>query len=445
MNIMQVVSDFHLHSKYSRAVSQNMILPTIAQVAAQKGFQLLSISDFTHPMWFKETTSLLKETGEGVYSLEMGSDEMRSVKFIWSVEISSIYKQNDRLRRIHNLIFMPHTEAVEKFTTELKKRGANLSADGRPIVGFTSRDLLEMALNVDGNAFLIPAHVWTPHFGLFGSASGFDSIDEAFGDLAPFIYGIETGLSSDPEMNWQIDELKNRSILSFSDAHSPAKMGREATVFELEEISFGRIKDAINKASQRHTKNHVLYTTEFFPEEGKYHYSGHRDCKIFLSPDEIKAKGNICPVCHRKLTEGVFVRLQQLAGRDELTKALSRENAQGLMWHTDPKKHHPPFVRLVPLLEIVAESLSSTVASLKSQNMYKELLKHCGTEIDILLKVALSDIRHIGGERLSHAVAKVRKGNISIRPGFDGEFGKISIWGENEAMPPSIPQLSLNI
>ncbi len=340
---------------------------------------------------------------------------------------------------------MPHIEAAERFNSELKNRGANLSADGRPIVGFTAHDLLEIALSVDDNAFLIPAHVWTPHFGLFGSASGFDSIEEAFGDLAPYIYGIETGLSSDPEMNWQIDELNNRSILSFSDAHSPAKMGREATVFELEEISFSHIKDAINRASQRHAQNHVLYTIEFFPEEGKYHYSGHRNCNIFLSPEEIKVRGNICTVCRKKLTEGVYVRLQQLAGKDELIKALSKENAQCLMWHTDPGKHHPPFVRLVPLLEIVAESLSSTVTSIKTQNLYKELLKHCGTEIDILLSTSLSDIQHIGGERLSHAIAKVRKGNISIRPGFDGEFGKISIWNKDEVRPPSVPQLSLDI
>lgn len=238
---MEYIADLHLHSKYSRAVSQNMTLPIMAAYAAQKGIDILTTSDWTHPLWFKEIQGQLEEAGQGLYKLKTQNSRVKStsqkskvemdILFLLSTEISSIYKQGDKLRRIHNLVFVPNLETAEKVTRELLRRGCNLSADGRPIIGISSRNLLELLLNIDKRAFLIPSHVWTPHFGMYGSASGFDSIEESFGNLAPYIYGIETGLSSDPDMNWQVGELQARSILSFSDAHSPAKMGRELTVF----------------------------------------------------------------------------------------------------------------------------------------------------------------------------------------------------------------------
>lgn len=448
---MHVVADLHLHSKYSRAVSSQMTFPVMAQFALEKGINILSTSDWTHPLWMKEIKTLLEESAEGLYRLQKGTEAVKNVHFLMSVEISSIYKQSDKIRRIHNLVFVPSVDAAEKVNKELVKRGANLSSDGRPIVGLSAKQILELILEVDDRAFLIPCHVWTPHFGLYGSVSGFDSIEEAFGDLSSYVYGIETGLSSDPEMNWSIPELQSRSILSFSDAHSPAKMGREATVFDLEEISYRAIKDAIREkvlrskdrdhkdqtqvASTKDKKfapaNRVVYTVEFYPEEGKYHFSGHRTCRVSMGPDEIRKKGGSCPVCHKKLTEGVFYRLQQLAG-DNKVEALKRSNEYGLMWYTDPRKHHPPYVKLVPLLEIIAEAISSTVVSQKTRNLYLELIKQFGTEFEVLLKTSISDIQRVGGERVAEAILKVRNGDIYIQPGFDGEYGVVKIWKEGK-------------
>ncbi len=453
---MHIVADLHLHSKYSRAVSSQMTLPVMAQFAVEKGINLLSTSDWTHPLWIKEIKTLLEESTEGLYRLKKGSEAVRSVHFLLSVEISSIYKQADKIRRIHNLVFVPSVATAEEINKELIKRGANLSSDGRPIVGLSAKQILELILGVDDRSFLIPCHVWTPHFGLYGSASGFDSIEEAFLDLSSYVYGIETGLSSDPEMNWNIPELKSRSILSFSDAHSPAKMGREATVFDLEEISYKALSEAIREKSLTQdssqekkqqtipaqesssvrskggTNNRVVYTIEFYPEEGKYHFSGHRTCRVSMGPDEIRKRGEICPVCKKKFTEGVFFRLQQLARANEIKRALKRSNEKGLVWYTDPQKLHPPYVKLVPLLEIIAESINSTVVSQKTRNLYLELIKKFGTELNILLKTDISDIQRVGGEKVAEAIMKVRNGDIYIQPGFDGEYGIVKIWKEGE-------------
>ncbi len=439
---MQITSDLHLHSKYSRAVSPQMILPTMSQVALEKGLQLLSASDWTHPVWFKEISGLLDEAGEGVYKLNIGTEQMQSIRFVLSTEISSIYKQGGKLRRIHNLIFVSSLERAEAFSKALIAKGCNISSDGRPIVGLTSKQVLELVLEIDEKGFLIPAHVWTPHFGIYGSASGFDSLEEAFGDLSNYIYGIETGLSSDPEMNWQIPELHNRSILSFSDAHSLPKMAREATALELEEIDFPHLKKAIQKGSSE--KNKVIYTVEFYPEEGKYHFSGHRACKTRFTPEEIAEKGNICPVCRRPFTEGVFVRLSQLAGKSQLDSALIKPNEKGLHWFTDPKKVHPPYVKLVPLLEIIAEALESTVMSQKVRVQYNKAIKLIGSELDILLKADISTISHTLGEKVAEGIEKVRRGEIVIEPGFDGEYGVVKIWNPDGKTPSALSQTALD-
>ncbi|HVZ59010.1 MAG TPA: endonuclease Q family protein [Patescibacteria group bacterium] len=443
---MQVTADLHLHSKYSRAVSPQMILPTMAQVALDKGLQLLTASDWTHPVWFKEISALLAQTGEGVYRLNVGTEAMQSIKFILSTEISCIYKQGEKLRRIHNLVFVSSLEKAEKLSKALVVKGCNLTADGRPIIGLTSRQLLELLLEIDPAGFFIPAHVWTPHFGIYGSASGFDSLEEAFGDLAPYIYGIETGLSSDPEMNWQIPELASRSILSFSDAHSPQKMGREATMLELEDVDFPHLKLAVQKGKSQ--TNKIVYTIEFYPEEGKYHYSGHRTCKVRLSPDELQEKGDLCPTCKRKLTEGVFSRLAYLSGKKEFSPAITRPNADNLHWLTNAQRQHPPYVKLVPLLEIVAEALDSTVASQKVKLTYNKAIKMLGTEHDILLKSSEQEIAHAVGEKVAQAIGKVRSGEIAIEPGYDGEYGKVKIWGDSqtdtEDASADSPQMSLD-
>lgn len=441
---MHYVTDLHLHSKYSRAVSPQMALPVMAMYAAQKGLDILSASDFTHPMWLKEIREQLVEAEQGVYVLKSEflhakfettpSPKMQNVRFVLSTEISCIYKQGEKLRRIHNLIFVPSFAIAEKLTNALIRKGCNLNADGRPIIGLSSKQLLELILSIDDRCMLIPCHIWTPHFGIYGSASGFDSLEEAFGDLASYIYGIETGLSSDPDMNWQVEELRTRTILSFSDAHSPAKMAREATVMELEVPTYEHIRKAIMRLSNGTSgdSNRIAYTLEFYPEEGKYHFSGHRNCKVVQGPDEIRADGNICPVCRRRLTEGVLYRVQELADPKLLHRTHEKTNDHGIKWYTDSEHIQPPYVKLVPLLEIVAESLGSTVMSQKSKDLYATLCRALQSELHVLLEAPIEAIRHVGGELIAEGIAKIRAGNLAIDPGYDGVFGKVQIWSRDE-------------
>jgi uncharacterized protein (TIGR00375 family) len=425
---MQVVADLHLHSKYSRAVSQDMILPNMALWAKKKGIDLLSVSDWTHPLWLREIREELEETHEGLYKLKSEYRKSTSEKeplFLLSVEISSIYSQKGKVHRIHNLVFVKNFEIAEKVNKELLKRGCNLMSDGRPIIGLSSMELLELILTVDDKSFIIPCHVWTPWFSLYGSNSGFDSIDEAFGKFADNIYAIETGLSSDPSMNWRIKELENRSIVSFSDAHSLIKMGREATVFELENPSYESLREALMHQSKG--KNKILYTMEFYPEEGKYHYTGHRNCSVVQSPSETTAKGTICPVCKKPLTVGVMHRVDELSNGQGLNEESSVDE-NGVKWISDPKKLHPPFLKLVQLIQIIAEALSSSTASQKTRFLYEDLCSKYGSEINVLLKTPLSLIQKEFGDRVAEGISKVRKGDIFISPGFDGQYGIVKIW-----------------
>lgn len=451
---MQFVSDFHLHSKYSRAVSRDMVLPIMAKYAVQKGINILTASDWTHGLWFKEIRAQLEETTNGLFKLKSqnakfkttnqnskAESEQKEPLFLLSTEIASIYSQGGRVRRIHNLVFAPNFEAAEKINKALVAKGCNLMSDGRPIIGLSSRNLLELILSIDDKTMFIPCHVWTPHFGIYGSASGFDSLDEAFGDLATQIYGIETGLSSDPEMNWQISELKNRSILSFSDAHSPAKMGREATVFvenkngisnskfpiSNQQINYNDIVSAIKRDPKGNLK--IGYTIEFYPEEGKYHFSGHRNCGVVFGPQDIKTKGNTCPVCKKRLTEGVLYRVQKLSNTSSLVK--DKFSPNGIKWYTDETKNHPPYVKLVPLLEIIAQGLSSTTSSQKSKGVFDDLCSNFGSEIEVLLKTPIDQIKKLSSPQIADSIERVRKGEIVIDPGYDGEYGKVKIWNHN--------------
>lgn len=430
---MEFVADLHLHSKYSRAVSQSMVLPFMAEWARKKGLNILSAPDWTHPLWFKEMKAQLTEAHEGLYKLKNERDN-REVLFLFSTEIASIYSQDGKLRRIHNVIFSPSLETAERVSVELRKRGCNLSSDGRPIIGISSHNLLQLLLEIDKRIILIPAHIWTPHFGVYGSKSGFDSLKEAFGELCRFIYGIETGISSDPFMNWQVPELSDRSILSFSDAHSAPKMGRETTVFKLERPSYTNLGKAISAPMRRDQsgKNEVSHTIEFYPEEGKYHYAGHRNCGVVRSPEEINKDGNVCPVCNRVLTEGVMFRVDQLAQQNSsFAKALEdkQNDKNGVSWIRNDGGR-PPFVKLVPLIEIIAEGLSSTTASDKVREIYEKLCFDLDSELNVLLKAEVSDIIKSAGPKIAEGVSKVRSGHIEIDPGFDGEYGKVKIWSE---------------
>mgnify|MGYP001602779926 CR=1 FL=1 len=423
---MEIIADLHLHSKYSRAVSQSMTLPVMAQFARQKGLNLLTTGDWTHPMWMREIKSNLEEVNDGIYGLKINDKRLKinenDLKFILSVEISSIYSQGGKARRIHSLLFAPSIEVAEKMNAELVKRGCNIHSDGRPIVGLTPRNLLEILMGIDERCFLIPCHAWTPWFSLYGSMSGFDNIDECFGDYSKYIYGIETGLSSDPAMNWRIDELKNRSIISCSDSHSPMKMGRESTVFELEKLTFDNLKKAIMRSSP---KDKIAYTIEFYPEEGKYHYTGHRNCKVVYSPEDTKKKGTKCPVCGRGLTVGVMERVEALASSPE--KILTQTGKSGVKWITDPSRNHPPFAKLVPLNEVIAESMQTSAASVKVRPIFDLLTDKFGSEFEVLLKTPIDEIEKAGGEDLAQAILKVRNGNIFISPGYDGEYGIVKI------------------
>lgn len=423
---MEVIADLHLHSKYSRAVSQQMVLPTMVQFAKQKGMRLLTTGDWTHPLWLREIKQNLVESEQGVFSLKDSKDKLDS-KYILTVEVSSIYSQGGKTRRIHCLLFSPNIETAERFNQALIKRGANLNSDGRPIVGIKPPELLEMLMEIDERSFLIPCHVWTPWFSLYGSMSGFDSIEECFGDMSQYIYGIETGLSSDPAMNWRIPELEKRSILSFSDSHSPIKMGRESTVFELENLTFDNIKKAIMRKGG---ENRISYTIEFYPEEGKYHYTGHRNCKVVYSPADTREKGTICPVCSRTLTVGVMERVENLAKAEE--KVSENTGKSGVKWIADSGKNHPPFAKLVPLNEIIAETIGSPVASIKVKTLFDEVTEKLGSEFEVLLKTSVDEIARSFGEELAESILKVRNGNIFISPGYDGEYGVVKISSESE-------------
>jgi uncharacterized protein (TIGR00375 family) len=428
---MDFIADLHLHSKYSRAVSRDMNLQNMDIWASKKGLDILSTTDWTHPLWFREIQEQLEEASEGLFKLK---STINKTRFLLSVEVSSIYTQGGKVRRIHNLIFSPSFETCEKINAELRKRGCNLNSDGRPIIGLSAISLAELVFSIDKNAMIIPCHIWTPWFSLYGSNSGFDSVEECFGEYAKYIYGVETGLSSDPYMNWQIKDLDNRSILSFSDAHSMAKMGREATVFVPKngnsKITYKDIVDAIKQNKDRKLK--IGYTVEFYPEEGKYHYTGHRNCNFVQDPNQTKEKGSLCPVCHKPLTVGVMHRVEELAKVAKFPDEISKLNPNGVKWIVDRSGKHPPFVRLVPLNEVIAESLFSTVASQKVKTLFDDLCKEFGNELNVLLKTPIKDIEKYSGPRVAEGVDRVRRGSIVILPGFDGQYGIVKIWDDKK-------------
>ena len=432
---MQIIADLHIHSKYSRAVSPQMNLEEISRFAKLKGIQLVATGDWTHPLWFREIKSKFKDNSSGVFQLN-------GVGFLLSTEISSIYSQGDKLRRIHSVVISPSLETCEKINKELTKRGCNLMADGRPIIGLSAKELLKLVLEIDERVLFIPAHVWTPWFSVFGSKSGFDSLYECFGDFDRYIYAIETGLSSDPIMNWQIKELENRSIVSSSDAHSCPKLGREATVFvptmeqfnnlpagrqglTMKDFTYDDFSDAIKQTSNSKLK--IGYTIEFFPEEGKYHWTGHRSCNIKYSAAETKNKGIICPVCNKPLTVGVENRVLELSEKLLIDKdLLFVKNQACLTFVYDKEKKRRPFVSLVPLLEVLLEINSGSPT--KAQKEYERLTANFATEFDILLRKPYQEIESFAGEKLRQAIETVRERKVFVDPGYDGVFGQVKIF-----------------
>lgn len=408
---MRFIADLHIHSKYSRATSPNMSPESLWKWAQLKGITVIGTGDFTHAEWLKELREKTEPVGNGLFSLKKkfrGDDVPDSCKaevfFMLSAEISCIYRKHEKTRKIHSILFVPDFKDAERINTALSKIG-NLKADGRPILGLDAKKLLQIVIDNSPDAMLVPAHAWTPHFSVFGAVSGFDSLEECFEDLTPHIHAIETGLSSDPQMNRRLSALDRITLISNSDAHSPAKIGREANIFETE-LSYNSIMDAIK------TKKGFSGTIEFFPEEGKYHYDGHRLCGVSLSPEETINQNFLCPSCGKRVTVGVMHRVDKLADREE-----------GFM-----PSGTPPFHSIIPLPEILSELLKVGVSSKKLNNEYMRLLNILGSEFKILMDTPLNDIEKTGTATLNEAISKMRAGEVIKTPGFDGEFGKIKIF-----------------
>lgn len=403
----------HIHSKYSRACSSQLVLPVIAKTCERRGIGLAATGDFTHPLWFKHLAENLRETSEGVYQLKDGSSPTR---FIVGTEVASIKKHKDKLRRVHHLLFAPNLAVAARFNQKLVDRGLNIRADGRPILGLTSKEILELMLETDERMLMVPAHAWTPWFGIFGSKGGYDSLEEAYDELAPHVRAIETGLSSDPLMNWRVPAVDGLTLISNSDAHSPQKLGREANVFAFE-TEAGITYSEIRRIIQTGDRTKFLRTIEFYPEEGKYHYDGHADCKFSCPPTETAKYGGLCPKCGKPLIIGVMNRIEELAERSE---AEAR------------KLDRIPFQSVVPLPEIIADVLGVGVSSKKVVIQYESLLNALGAEFEILLKTPIEKIAAASTPDIARAVERMRAGNIAITPGYDGIFGTVHVFTDDD-------------
>lgn len=418
--LMKFVADVHLHSYFSRATSKNLNLEYLNKWAQLKGVNVVGTGDIAHPGWLAEMREKLQPAEDGLFKLkaeyakpvqaEVFKACRAPVRFMLAGEISNIYKKNDKVRKIHNVVFMPSFDALEKFQTTLEKIG-NIRSDGRPILGLDSRDLLEIVLETDAQGYLIPAHIWTPWFALLGSMSGFDSVEECFDDLTEHIFALETGLSSDPPMNWRLSMLDRYTLVSNSDAHSPQKLAREANVFDTD-LSYPAIFAALKSGDPEK----FLGTIEFFPEEGKYHYDGHRKCGVRWDPKETLANDCICTVCGKKVTVGVMHRVERLADRELGEK---------------PEKYRP-YKSLVPLPEILAQIHGVGVNTKRVNEGFEFLLSRLGSELHILQEAPLEDVEKLGGAMVAEGIRRMRAGDIQIAAGFDGEFGSIHLFEEAE-------------
>ncbi len=413
---MFYIADLHLHSHYSRATSRDLNLETLYQWARIKGINVVGTGDFTHPLWFKELKEKLEPDGTGLFRLKNPPKEDVSgfrcadidVRFCLTSEISSIYKHGDKVRKNHNCVYAPDFETVARLNAKLGQIG-NLEADGRPILGLPSRDLLEIVLETSGDAHLIPAHIWTPWFSMFGSKSGYDSVQECFRDLSGHIFALETGLSSDPEMNWRLSMLDKYTLVSNSDAHSPQKLGREANLFDTER-SYYALFDALK------TRQGFLGTYEFFPEEGKYHMDGHRKCDVCFEPEESIKHKNLCPKCGQPLTIGVLHRVTELSDRKQ------SQRPEGA----------PDFHYIIPLPEILSEIKNVSPSSKAVNQAFRQVISSFGNEFTLLKQVPVEDIRQKAGTVVAEAIKRMREQEVNPQGGYDGEYGVIKIFKEGE-------------
>jgi uncharacterized protein (TIGR00375 family) len=418
---MKIVADFHIHSKYSRATSREMEVGTLAAWAEKKGINLLGTGDFTHPQYFAELQGALEPLGNGLFKLR---SRKSSVHFILTVEVSNVFSARGKGRRIHTLIFAPSFEAAQKINSVLASRG-KVASDGRPIFGFHVKEIVKIALDASPDCLVVPAHAWTPWFSLFGANSGFDTIEECFEEEAKNIFAIETGLSSDPAMNWRLSALDKITLLSNSDSHSLSRIGREANVFDCEMDYF-----EIVRAIREKDRKKLLYTIEFFPEEGKYHFDGHRDCNAVLAPEESKKLNKTCPRCGKKVTVGVSHRVDDLADRDE-----------GFV-----PKNAIPFKNMIPLDEIIADALGQGTRTKGVDQEYEKMIQKLGPELEILFDRTQEELSAVAPPRITEGILRVRERQVEIQPGYDGVYGKIKIFkeeGKREAAPSSPQQMEL--
>ena len=424
---MRYIADLHIHSSFSRATSKASHLPGLAAWAAVKGIQVVGTGDFTHSGWLGQIEDNLEEAEPGFFRLKNADPsayrdilpegvwvDSSRIRFVLTAEISSIYKRGGRVRKVHNILFAPDLGSVKRINATLAGIG-NLESDGRPILGLDSRNLLEILLENAPDGFLVPAHIWTPWFSLFGSKSGFDAIEDCFGDLTSHIFALETGLSSDPDMNRLISALDRFSLISNSDCHSPAKLGREANIFNTD-FDFFSMRDALRSPADGQGNQRFEATVEFYPEEGKYHCDGHRKCKVVLEPSETRKLNGICPVCNRPLTVGVLYRVMELADRD-----------RPLYPPGSPKVHS-----LVPLPELLGELLGVGPATKKVAAAYAGLIRQFGSEFAILLETGIDDLAAAASPILAEAVQRVREGKVIRSAGYDGEFGVIKVFSDRE-------------
>jgi uncharacterized protein (TIGR00375 family) len=391
-----------------------MYIPNLAQWTRYKGINLLGTGDFTHPLWLHELKSTLKPLGNGLY-------EYNGVNFILTAEICNIFGSAGQAKRVHNVILAPSFEAVDRINKELGYIG-NLEADGRPMLSLAADEMVRIMLAASPDCMIIPGHAWTPYFGIFGANSGFDSVEQCFGKEAKNIYCLETGLSSDPKMNWRLSKLDKYSLISNSDSHSPQKIGREANIFNCE-MSYKEIINALKTKD----KTKFLYTAEFFPEEGKYHWDGHRVCQVRMPPGETKKNNFKCPRCGKPVTVGVMHRVEKLADRpDGFVPANSI-----------------PFKNMIPLLEIIAQARQKAVGTQTVEDEYKMMIQRFGSEFNILFDMPKEEIEENISPKIAGAILRVREGKVNIAPGYDGVYGEIKIFDEEEGLSKKEKQMEL--
>jgi len=411
---MEFIADLHIHSKYSRATSRDMDIAHLADWAKLKGITLMGTGDFTHHLWLEELKHTLEDCGNGLF-------KHAGVYFMLTAEVSSIYSKGGRTYRIHNLIFSPSFKSVDAINEKLGRLG-NLSSDGRPILGLDAAELARIVFDIDENCMIVPGHIWTPWFSVFGSMSGFDRIEDCFEKQTEKIFALETGLSSDPAMNWRLSALDRFTLISNSDSHSPSRIGREANVFDCA-LDYKTIREVLKTKD----KKRFLYTIEFFPEEGKYHFDGHRLCGIRWSPEETKAHNGKCPKCGKPVTVGVVNRVEKLADR---AAGFVPDNAI-------------PFKNFISLDQIIAEAKGVSKTSVAVERDYRSYLSTFGTEFDILMRASKEELAKKLPAKVVEGVMRARGGKVNIKPGYDGEYGIISLFDKDQPGEQKEQQLNL--